>query len=409
MTDPVILVLSVSDIARDPRVSRIARALADVAPTLAIGTEGDAVAGVTLRTIPAPRFRLRDKAGTALRQMPARLAPGWARRIWRLDPASRAMMRATEDLRPRLIWANDLATLPLAVAIAGRSGARVVYDSHEFATGEGEHKWLWRLVFQAYRRELERACIARADAVVTVSPGLARLLQSLYGLAETPRVIRNMPAYHEAAYRAPGETVTALYHGLYLPERGLDALIDSVAHWRDGTRLVLRGYGPAGYEAALRARAQAVAAPPVLDHPEIRAALRARARAVAPDRITFADPVRTQDLVAAAEAADIGILPFPLDRAQQRYSLPNKLFEYAMAGLAIATTPCDDIADLVRAHGMGAVAEAATPDAIARAVNALTGPALADAKRAALAAARILNWDRESEAVRGLAAELLAR
>lgn len=383
-----ILVLSFSDVARDPRVAKISRALAEIAPVTVVGyAAAGFLPGIEMRGIVKPAITLAHKAAIAARQLPANVMPASAAWTYGLDADVRDMRDAVGDLGPDIVYANDLATLPLAAEIKARTGARLIYDSHEYAVGEGADRWLWRLVFSAYRRALESRFIHDADAVVTVSEGIAAALQCLHGLAQKPGVIRNIPPYTAFALRPSGERVNVLYHGLFLADRGLEMLIDSVAFWNPDRHLILRGFGQPAYEAQLKARAARIA----------------------PDRIHFPGPVNVGDMVATASQADIGVMAFHPAGFQQRYALPNKLFEYIMAGLAVVSTPCENIADVIRQYDVGAVSKDAGAEAFADALNSLSGARLDSCKQAALTAAGDLNWENERNKVFALVRSLPAK
>ena len=85
-----------------------------------------------------------------------------------------SLLRRCLALRPDVVHAHDAAMLAPGW-IASRLGrCALVYDSHELATGVPYRSRLWAL----YVRVVERLLIGSADAVVTVSGGIAdRLLK----------------------------------------------------------------------------------------------------------------------------------------------------------------------------------------------------------------------------------------
>ena len=59
-----------------------------------------------------------------------------------------------------------------------------------------------------------------STAVVTVSPGITRLLAETYSLAEPPLVVLNVPEYCSVETHPVGERLELLYHGLLASGRG---------------------------------------------------------------------------------------------------------------------------------------------------------------------------------------------
>lgn len=382
-----VAVLSFSPVAHDQRVLRQVRLLRDMghAPVLIGHGDTDAAVEADVRTTPAPRSSATRSLLTLLRRLPAHLGDGAARAGFWSEPRHRWALAMLREVAPRLVVANDWPALVVATTFKDRSGAGIHYDSHEFAPAEFDASTWWRLVHRPMAMRLERAAIARADSVSTVGPGLAAMLQATYALPARPAVVRNTPDRVKLDGVPPGNwPLRILYHGMLLPHRGLEALIDSVPLWRVPHRLILRGDGPERYVDALRMRAGTSA------------------------RVTFEPAVPPRDVVfAAARDADVGIFVPPLASAQLRYSLPNKLFEYIAAGLAVVVTPGDDMRSIVEEHGVGIVCADGSPHGISAAIGAMTPETVTDFRQASLAAAALLCWEREQAVLRDVFSQLL--
>ena len=103
------------------------------------------------------------------------------------------------------------------------------------------------------------------------------------------------------------------------------------------------------------------------------------------------------DLVSEAAAFDIGLFALPGHSRHNRDALPNKFFEYTMAGLAPCIFDLPEMAGLLRQYDLGRLIPAVEPEAIAAAINSFERNAIAAYKRNALMAAQELNWEREGE------------
>ncbi|HOT80614.1 MAG TPA: hypothetical protein PKY13_11535, partial [Microthrixaceae bacterium] len=79
-----------------------------------------------------------------------------------------------------------------------------------------------------------------------------------------------------------------------------------------------------------------------------------------------------------------------------KFSMPNKLFEYVMAGLAVVTSDLPDMAEIIDVHGVGATM-APTPDGIAAALASFDRDRIDRCKAHAVVAAEALCWERERE------------
>jgi glycosyltransferase involved in cell wall biosynthesis len=378
-----VAVLSFSPIARDQRVLRQCGLLRDMGHpprVIGFGDEGDAIAH-DFRRYPVPRPTVAHRISTLVRRLPSHLGLPPARLGFWAARCHRWAYRELQDAKPRVIIANDWPALVVAARYKGRFGGTILYDTHEFATREREDSAWWRLVYKPMVTHLEAAAIAAADAVCTVGPSLAARLRELYALKTMPAVIRSVPAYVPPT--APINCcwpLRVLYHGHLMPGRGLEALIDSVELWQTPHRLIVRGDGAPRYVAALKDRA---------------------ARAGIGARVTFERAVPAGDVISrAAETADVGVFFTPLESGQQTVVLPNKLFEYIGAGLAVAVSPAPDMKSLVEEHGVGVVSADATPEAIAACLNGLDQERVAAFKSASRRAAALLCWENECAVLR---------
>jgi len=113
-------------------------------------------------------------------------------------------------------------------------------------------------------------------------------------------------------------------------------------------------------------------------------------------RVRFDLPAPSSQLVQAASRSDVGIHPIPGRSAQTTLCLPNKFFEYAMAGLALCVSDIPEMRHLVIQHELGELISEATPQAIADAVARLTPARIDGFKQHSLEAAHQLCWEQES-------------
>ena len=420
MARPRVCILSLSAIADDPRVRRegdaFDRAEWDVtgiglpgarspAPKWTIRHErvggetgGTASAASPLswreilkRNLPAPVVNAIRFAGRCYGAAPLAL-PRLVRALrWRISgrvdaaaalreywswPSVQRIYADAHDLSAEVWLANDWLMLPIAQRLAQERGGIYGYDTHELAVEEYAEKWQWRIFRRPLVQAIEGHLIGGAAIVSAVSPGIAAHLAALYDLKAPPIAIRNVPGFVPVARRATGARIRVLYHGIVAPGRGLEAAIDSVAAWRAEFDLTIRGPGGTAYLQALQTRIE---------------------RAGMARRITLAPPVPMVDLVREAAAFDIGFFALPGHSRHNVFALPNKFFEYAMAGLALCISDLPEMTRLLRQYDMGVSIAAVTPEAIAASINALDRASIDRYRGNALAAARELCWDRESE------------
>ncbi|MFL5269736.1 MAG: glycosyltransferase [Stellaceae bacterium] len=336
------------------------------------------------------RQLLNGRIRYALRLLGVRVRPVFAQDIYWSFSENIQHIYSVARQEAAAVWlANDWTMLPLAARLARERGGVYGYDTHEFAAEEYGDQRKWRLWHRPMVCALEQEFICGAAVVSAVSSKIAERLQTLYRLPNPGITIRNTPPFEAVSFRPTAhDRVKVLYHGIVTPGRGLEATIDSVAAWRPAFELTIRGPGDEGYLDGLRRRIAE--------------------RGLA-ERIIIAPPVPMTALVREAAAYDVGFFALPGSSRHNEFALPNKFFEYLMAGLALCVTDLPEMARLLREHDLGVTFPRVDPEMIAAAINDLHPAAIDRYKRNALRAARELCWERESERLVAAYGAALAR
>jgi glycosyltransferase involved in cell wall biosynthesis len=268
-----------------------------------------------------------------------------------------ALIGALEELgAPNLLIAADLEALFAAVACKETTGARIVFDAHEY--------WPWSYTdFQHWEIEfwsaMEGRLAALADLNVTVTPQLAERMGHEYGVpfraapnAATRREGDVAGLEETFARRVGRQPFCVLYQGGFAQGRGLEEVISAWPHLRSDARLVLRGP----------------------DNPYRRTMIDfAQSLGLDEGQVSFPPAVPESDLISAALEADIGLIPYNPVWFGYRYCCPNKLSQYAAAGLPILSSTTEFVADLVKKNGIGHVIDIADPKRLAAFVDQLAG------------------------------------
>ena len=229
--------------------------------------------------------------------------------------------------RPDIVYAHDyFVAFPARIA-AAMTGAVLIYDSHELIIPE-KGKTLGRRDGFFYRHE--KRTLPRAALVIAANPERAELMREHYGLAEAPLAINNItpapvgtPGPDEALRRYPAlqrgqdGLVRLVFQGFISAERGVVASIAALAQLPEQFELVLVGGGP----------------------PEDIAAMHAAIAEYGVDqRVTYLGRVPRDDLHDILQCCDIGIVYYFSRSLNQLYCAPNKIYEYAQAGLPMISS-----------------------------------------------------------------------
>ena len=282
------------------------------------------------------------------------------------------------DIHPDAYHAHDLDSLWPAVRAAQRLDRPIVYDAHEFWTEQSS--LVNRPLMRSCWHLLERRLIRRIDRVITVSGSIAQSLRERYRLDEVV-VLRNLPLFRHKVQsnliretlELPDDRPIVLYQGGFLTENGLREQIEAAAGLT--AALVLIGDGPS--EQALRNQVRA---------------------AGLEDRVYFIPRVPFHQLHNYTCSADLGLCLIKGTGKSFYYSLPNKLFEYMMAGLPVLASNFPEMQRIIRETRTGATVDPTDIAAIREQIAAFLGNAeqREACAKASLQAAQYYNWERES-------------
>lgn len=254
---------------------------------------------------------------------------------------------------PDVVHAHDLNTLVPACRVGVALDVPVIYDSHELWRRRNRHGQ-FRPLGRLSDVVLERRLAPRVDAVITVSPSIARWLENRYRLRQPVHVLRNTPLSRpawdvpsDALGRRPGERVVA-YSGRFTSGRGLEEMIEALRLLPSDVVLAAVGYGDGEYVESLLARAR---------------------RAGVASRVRLCGPVPPSLVATALASADCALVAIQPTCLSYRYSLPNKLFEAVQGGVPVVASALPDIGALVTTYQIGATFPVGRPEELASAVR----------------------------------------
>lgn len=287
---------------------------------------------------------------------------------------------AAKAWQPDVCHGHDLNVMPGAARVARRTGAKLVYDTHELWRHRNRHGEL-RPVARVVDAFQERRLIHRADLILTVSPSIGEWLQHRYRLRTPVTVLRNLPLQRQPLEGPPLRELAGLtdeqvimYTGRITSGRGLEEAVEALTRLPSNVVIVLLGYGDDLYVRQLRHRAD-------------RCGVR--------DRVRFVDPVSPDQVPAVASQADVALVAVEPVCLSYRFALPNKLFEAIQAGLPVLASDLPDMRRVVREHDLGELFQTGRPDEVRSGLERILAAHGSFAERTAKAAAQ-LHWSNEA-------------
>lgn len=393
---PDALVLSFSDLKRDPRVRRQLRILKEFCRVSAIGLGDPEMPGVDFRSAASEGLGSNISSPPTIVSMIRRRITGKCRQVgellalqardldafyWHQRVVKRSLA-VSSGIRADVVIANDAMALPVALKIA--AGAPVLFDAHEYAPREYEESFAWRVGARKLVMHILRTYARRAAAITVVCEQFVAEYEREFGVKS--QVVTNATAFADLV---PVETrpdrLRLVHHGGAWHSRYLDRLVTMVRYL--DTRFELDFF--------------------VVGHAADITSL--KAAAAGQSRIRFRDPVPVSEIVRTIHGYDIGVHLLPPTNFNNLHALPNKFFEYIQARLAVAIGPSPQMAKIVRQFDCGVVSHDFTPAALASRLNALSNEDVDRMKSGSHRAAQVHNEAATSKIFTSVVDGLLGR
>lgn len=365
-----------NDFTRDNRVLKVSQALADA---------GHEVTVVALHKKGLPERE--ERGGWMVQRIPVSLAALPRGTVFGAMKMAELALKVVWRWRKMDAWhCNDIEAFVLGWC-AKRLNPRLklIYDCHEFEAERNAKPAIERKLVGW----LERRMIRKAEAVITVSPSIAHAYRERYASYGIPEVhlVRNIPEvaalngekrtaemgmsdHFRSRFGIPEGDFIALYQGAFTYNRGLETALEAMVGLEEsGIHLVLMGYGPLQHlvdDAAAR-----------LPHVHVHPA------------------VPYEQVLAHTRSADVGLVSVKPTCLSYLYCLPNKLFEYILAGVPVLSNDLPDCRALIEDLGVGEVVQDDTPEGWRAALRKLQQRGNQAFHKALQAAPDRISWEQE--------------
>jgi hypothetical protein len=232
-----------------------------------------------------------------------------------------------------VVISNDIDTLPIAIRIKERTGAKVYFDAHEYSPLEYENDHKWLKYNSPYLIYLCKKYIPCADYCTTVGLKIAEEYKNLTG--KSFDVVYNSPEYqHLPINSGKPSPVRCVHHGVASPIRKVESLINAFIELG------------AGFELNLLL---------VINDKKYFRDLRKLAKGHS--NVIFHNPVPTADICSFINQFDISLIFIPPVNFNYKYCLPNKFFESIQARLMILCGPSEEMIFLTKKYDLGIISQ----------------------------------------------------
>lgn len=241
-------------------------------------------------------------------------------------------------IRPGVVHCHDTVVLAAGIIVALFVGSRLVYDAHELESQKnGQSSAISRLTLL-----FERIAWRSIDGFISVSPSIIDWYSEKFGVKPSALILNSPVQYNDEnnsgrdlfgknylreKYLIPDDAKVYIYVGIIDKGRGVETSLLAFSENSVRSHLVFLGFGGL--------------VPLVVEYAEKF------------QNIHYHEPVLHSEVVSLSSSADIGLCLIQNVSLSDYYSLPNKLFEYAFAGLHVVSSDFPDIKRVVADHDLG--------------------------------------------------------
>ena len=263
-----------------------------------------------------------------------------------------------KDVSCELIINHHLATLETAVRLKTEKQVKLISNLHEYYPKEFEDQAIWMKYEGPKITAICKKHLVQADAVFTVCEGIREEYLKEFGVDSI--VVRNDKPFAKLNIQENEGPIRLIHHGAALKSRHLDKLIEAIIPLKDRFQLdlMLIPTQEDCYEQLLHM---------CESHEHIQ-----MIEAVAPDQI-----------ISFINTYDAGLFLLEPVNFNYQMALPNKLFEYIQARLAIVVSPNQEMARIVRNFNLGIVSEDYSSASFTKAIQTLNRENILGFKQAA--------------------------
>jgi glycosyltransferase involved in cell wall biosynthesis len=269
--------------------------------------------------------------------------------------------------------AHSLSALPLGFFLKLIHKSVLIYDTHELETETHNLKGLRKL----FCKKIEKFFIKYVDHIFVVSESISEWYKLEYDI-KPPSVVINSPLQQKvlkkdlfrSQFNIRNDQLIFIYQGYFGTGRGLEVLLNSFAGKKEDSEvLVFMGDGDLKDKIELFAKNN--------------------------NNIFYKEFVPIEIVQDYTSSADIGIALIENTCLSYKYALPNKLFEYSMAGLPVIISNLPEMKNIVNKYRSGVVVNGDTSLDLNNAIKKLLSGNLNDYKNNAKRMALELSWENQ--------------
>ena len=243
-------------------------------------------------------------------------------------------------IRPKIIYGHDRYLCLVTLIISRLLNLKTIYDAHELLLPEKNYKLN---IFNLFLYFTEKFCLSKFDILISANKERAEVMKSHFKLTSLPLSIRNISQstigsisekyikekYIDFVIKPDQKYI--VYSGYFAEERGINFFIDLLNVLPLSISLVLIGSGPAK---------------PNID-------LLIKSNSNLSGRIFTINKIPNSHLQDVLSLFDLGLIYYSNININNILCSPNKVYEYAHAGLPVIGTDQRTLSKLIDRFEIG--------------------------------------------------------
>lgn len=248
-----------------------------------------------------------------------------------------------------ILIVHHLMELPVAVRLAKLKRVKLIFNAHEYYPLEFDDDPYWMQTTHIMCINIANTYLKYVNICFCVGAKIAEKYQKEFNLKSV--VVTNSKQYYNLTPTVLkfDEEIKLVHHGAAIRSRKIELMIQMMSYLTSNYSLdLILVPGDEIYIMELKQLIKKYS------------------------NIRLISSVNTEEISNYINKYDIGLYLLPPTNFNNKYALPNKLFEFIQARLAIAISPSKEMAHIVNKYDLGIVGDDFTPKNLAEKIKKLT-------------------------------------
>ncbi len=333
-----VLIICYSPLHRDPRVLTQIDALKNNYKVICAGYTDPKIDGVEFHNLIMPKRNFVEKLAK-----PFLILLRQTNTVYWSEASIRNYNVLSDLNYVDVVISNELNILLLGLKLKDKYKSKLILDAHEYYPGIELGKGLKYLINKLYHHQVIAKYFKKADMITTIGEGIRDLYKKNFKIDS--EVVMNLPAFINQEISENKGKIKIVHHGNAMPKRKLERMIEMMRYLKDNYSLTFYLMVHDKYQKYFKQ-------------------LKQKANTINKE-IYFNEAVPTNEIPYELNKYDIGLYILPPTSLNNKFALPNKLFEFIQARLAVAIGPSPEMKRIVQKYSVGIVSHKFTSKSMA--------------------------------------------